>query len=82
MVQQSVVGHIAHAVALLSNGDHESALLVFDRAVGEGLPSEKNILSLIQVRTRHSRLCWYTYHVAFRLSSCLIPQNTMMLLRV
>ena len=36
---------------------HELALLVFDRAVGEGLPSEKNILSLIKVRTRHSRLC-------------------------
>ena len=57
MVQQSVVGHIAHAVALLGNGDDESALLGFDRAIGEGLPSEKHILSLIKVQSCHSRLC-------------------------
>ena len=42
---------------ILGTGDYESALLVFDRAVGEGLPSEKNTLSLIKVRTCHSRLC-------------------------
>ncbi|KAF8556862.1 hypothetical protein OG21DRAFT_1495255 [Imleria badia] len=47
-VQKSVIGYIAHALAHLGNGDHESAMRVFDLTFGNGLPSENKLLLLIK----------------------------------
>ncbi|KAF8547157.1 WD40 repeat-like protein [Imleria badia] len=47
-VQRSVIGYIAHAIAYLGNGDHESAMRVFDLVYSAGLSSENNLLLLIK----------------------------------
>ena len=48
-VQRSVIGYIAHAITLVGNGEHESALRVFDLVFTECLPSENKFLLLIRV---------------------------------
>ena len=56
-VQRSIIGYIAHAIALVGNGEHESALRVFDLVFSEGLPSENKFLLLIKVCACRCRRC-------------------------
>ena len=58
-VQRSIIGYIAHAIALVGNGEHESALRVFDLVFSEGLPNENKFLLLIRVCVCHPRPCPY-----------------------
>ena len=48
-VQRSIIGYIAHAIALVGNGEHESALRAFDLVFTEGLPNDNKFLLLIRV---------------------------------
>ena len=57
-VQRSIIGYIAHAIALVGNGEHESALRAFDLVFSEGLPSENKFLLLIKVCACRCRRCW------------------------
>ena len=56
-VQRSVIGYIAHAITLVANREHESALRAFDLVFTEGLPSENRFLLLIKVCACHCRWC-------------------------
>ncbi|KAG8216979.1 hypothetical protein J3R82DRAFT_7285 [Butyriboletus roseoflavus] len=47
-VQRSVVGHIANAMAHVSNGEYESAMRIFDLVFSDGLSAEKNFLLLVK----------------------------------
>ncbi|KAH0833010.1 hypothetical protein J3R83DRAFT_11995 [Lanmaoa asiatica] len=47
-VQGSVIGHIAHAMARVGNGEHESVMRVFDLVFTEGLPTENKFILLIK----------------------------------
>ncbi|KAH0826783.1 hypothetical protein J3R83DRAFT_5198 [Lanmaoa asiatica] len=47
-VQRSVIGYIAHAMARVGNGEHDSAMRVFDLVFTEGLPTENKFLLLIK----------------------------------
>ncbi|KAF8546790.1 WD40 repeat-like protein, partial [Imleria badia] len=48
LVQRSVIGYIANAVARIGNGDHESAIRVFDLVFTDGLATDNNFLLLIK----------------------------------
>lgn len=56
-VQRSAIGYIAHAVAHIGNGEHESAMRIFDLVFSECTPSENRILLLIKVCAHHPRCC-------------------------
>ena len=56
-IQRSIIGYIAHAIALVGNGEHESALRVFDLVFSESLPSENKFLLLIRVCVCRPRRC-------------------------